>query len=61
MEKQNELRNNVSIEEIRPFVKILEDLNDKEKYTNYQTLCKDLLVNFGIRVKIEQIRKIYEN
>lgn len=51
---------NISLSKLQMYVNILEDLNDKQKYSNYETLCKDLLVNFGIRVKLEEIRELYE-
>lgn len=51
---------NISLSKLQMYVNILEDLNDKQKYNNYETLCKDLLVNFGIRVKLEEIRELYE-
>ena len=51
---------NKTLSDIQGFVNILEDLNGKKKYTNYNTLCKDLLENFGIKIKIEEIRELYE-
>jgi len=37
---------------------ILEDLNGKREYENYQKLKDDLLIEFKIRVSIEKIKEL---
>lgn len=49
----------INRKEIQKYINILEDLNDKEKYS-YNSLVKSLLENFGLRVKLDEIREIYE-
>ncbi|TXG84982.1 MAG: hypothetical protein E6R13_02435 [Spirochaetes bacterium] len=49
-----------NLSELQLYVNLLEDLNGKKKYTNYELLKKDLLIEFSVNVTIEQIRLLYE-
>lgn len=49
-----------NLTELQEFINILEDLNDKQVYTNYASLRKDLLETFGIKLKREDYEKILE-
>lgn len=43
------------------YINLLEDLNNgKKPYVNYETLRKDLLVEFGVKTTIENIRKLFK-
>lgn len=46
--------------EVCKLITILEDLNDKQVYTNYELLNKDLLETFGIKITREDYEKITE-
>ena len=48
-----------NLSELQAYVNILEDYHEK-KYSNYELLKKDLLIEFGIKVTIDSIRKLYE-
>lgn len=54
---RDELRN---LKELQHCIKLLEDLNGKRQYTNYDSLIKDLLVNFGIKVDRKVINQLNE-
>lgn len=54
------LQNPIDYKRLQVLISILEDLNDKENSASYSSLCKDLLVNFGVRVSVEQIIEYYE-
>lgn len=49
-----------NLSELQLYVNLLEDLNGKKKYTNYELLKKDLLIEFSVNVTIKQIRLLYE-
>jgi hypothetical protein len=49
-----------NLSELQLYVNLLEDLHSKKKYTDYELLRKDLLIEFGIKVTIEDIRRLYE-
>ena len=44
--------------ELSHYIKILEDLNDKEVYSNLELLKKDLLIEFGVKVTIDELRRL---
>lgn len=48
------------LEKLQFYINLLEDLNDKKKYLNYDSLIKDLLVEFGIKINRSQLNEIYE-
>ena len=48
-----------NLSELQAYVFLLEDLNEKV-YTDYEKLRKDLLIEFGVKVTIDEIRKLYE-
>jgi len=49
-----------NLSELQAYVNILEDLHGKKKYTNYELLRKDLLIEFRLKIPIEQIRELFE-
>lgn len=49
-----------NLSELQLYVNLLEDLNGKKKYTNYELLKKDLLIEFSVSVTIEKLRLLYE-
>ena len=48
-----------NLSELQLYVNLLEDLHEKN-YTNYELLKRDLLIEFGVRVTMEEIRELYE-
>ena len=50
----------MSKSEFLMYVSLLEDLNGKKEYLDYELLKKDLLVEFGIKVTIENIRSFFD-
>lgn len=50
----------INLSELQFYINILEDLNDKQNYSNYDSLCKDLLVNFGIRITKKEYLQLLE-
>lgn len=46
--------------EFRAYIRILEDLNGKKPYTDYELLKKDLLIEFGIRITLSEIRELLD-
>lgn len=44
--------------ELRAYIKILEDLNGKKPYLDYQLLKEDLLIEFGVRITVDKIREL---
>ncbi len=51
--------NITNLSELQFYVNLLEDYHEK-KYTNYELLRKDLLIEFGVRITIEEIHQLYE-
>lgn len=49
-----------NLSELQLYVNLLEDLNGKKKYTNYELLRRDLLIEFSVNVTIENIRLLFE-
>lgn len=49
-----------NLSELQLYVNLLEDLHGKKKYTNYELLKKDLLIEFSVSVTIEEIRLLFE-
>ncbi len=48
------------LEKLQKYVNILEDLNGKKKYNNYDSLIMDLLVEFGIKIDRQILNELYE-
>ncbi len=48
------------LNELQHYISILEDWNGKRKYNNYDSLIKDLLVNFGIKIERNIINQLNE-
>lgn len=52
---------NMTKSELKFYIGILEDLNGKKAYNNYEKLRNDLLIEFGIKTTIENIKNaLYE-
>jgi len=49
-----------TLSELQFYVNLLEDINGKKKYTNYDTLEKDLLIEFGIRTTRQELNELFE-
>ena len=46
--------------ELNVYINILEDLNGKTKYKNFDNLIKDLLIEFGYKATRQEISNFYE-
>jgi len=51
--------NVTNLSELQYYVNLLEDYHEK-KYTDYELLKKDLLIEFGVRITIQEIHQMYE-
>ena len=49
-----------SLSELQFYVNLLEDFNDKKKYTDYNLLQKDLLIEFGIKTTRSELVELFE-
>ena len=48
------------LKELQRCIDILEDLNGKRKYTNYESLTKDLLEYFGLKIERRVLQQLEE-
>ena len=48
-----------NLSELQFYVNLLEDLNEK-KYSDYELLEKDLLIELGIRVDRQKLNELFE-
>lgn len=51
--------NVTNLSELQYYVNLLEDYHER-KYTNYELLRRDLLIEFGVKVSREEIQQMYE-
>lgn len=49
-----------SLSELQFYVNLLEDINGKKKYNNYDSLKEDLLIEFGIKTTRQELNELYE-
>lgn len=50
---------NTRLSELQYYVNLLEDYHEK-KYTNYELLEKDLLIEFGVRTSRQELNELFE-
>lgn len=50
---------NPSLSELQLYINLLEDLNEK-KYSDYELLRRDLLIEFGVKVDRQQLNVLFE-
>jgi len=53
-------KDKIDYNSLRKYIKILEDLNDKDSSASLSSLSKDLLVNFGLKISVEKLIEFYE-
>lgn len=50
----------VGYSELQVYIDILNDIEGKNNKKSYSSLVKDLLVNFGIRISVNELNELYE-
>lgn len=53
------MKNNITLSELQFYVNLLEDYNEK-KYSDYELLRRDLLIEFSIKVDRQQLNELFE-
>ena len=49
-----------NLSELQFYVNLLEDMHGKRKYSNYELLEKDLLIEFGVKTSRTQLNQLFE-
>lgn len=50
----------INYSDLQYYMNILEDLNRTMEKKSYSSLVKDLLVNFGIKITVQELNELYE-